>query len=84
MTNPSDFVMYVVMVRPPKAEKFNPAWSEWTEPVYGRFAYGWAKKRDADKLCKTFRACWGKKNAYVQRYGPYSSGCGLVIPSETQ
>ena len=55
MKNPPSFVMYVVLVKPTGSKTFDPAWSEWAESVHGRFAYGFAKKRDAEKACKGFR-----------------------------
>jgi hypothetical protein len=65
MTNPPDFVMYVVMVKPSKRDSFVPCWREWA-------AKGFARKRDAQRECKIWRVRYGKKNAYVQQYGPFS------------
>ena len=72
MTNPPDFVMYVVMVKPPNCENFDPCWGEWVDSVYGVFAKGFARKRDADRECRIFRTRYGNKNSYVQQYGPIS------------
>ena len=72
MTNPPDFVMYVVMVKPKCGMAFGPEWCPWDEAQCGRYATGFELKRDADKACKAARVRYGKKNAYVQQYGPYS------------
>lgn len=64
--------MYVVMVKPPSSKTFDPCWSEWADSVHGRYAQGFASKKDADKDCRMWRVRYGKKNAYVQQYGPYS------------
>jgi len=72
MTNPPSFVMYVVMVKPPGSDTFDPCWGDWADSVNGIYAKGFARKKDATKECKTFRVRYGKKNAYVQQYGPYS------------
>ena len=72
MKNPPSFVMYVVMVKPPKCKVFDPCWSEWAESQNGRFAKGFASKKDAAAECRMYRVRYGKKNAYVQQYGPYS------------
>ena len=71
MTNPPDFVMYVVMVKPPNSDVFDPCWGEWVDSVHGVFAKGFARKRDAFRECAIYRTKYGKKNAYVQQYGPY-------------
>ena len=71
MTNPSDFVMYVVMVKPPNARSLTllghsgliRSWS---------YAKGFARNGMRIEQCKTFRVRYGKKNAYVQQYGPFS------------
>lgn len=72
MNQPPDFVMYVVMVKPPNADSFDPCWGEWAGSIHGAIAKGFARKRDADRECKAWRVRYGKKNAYVQQYGPYS------------
>lgn len=72
MKNPPNFVMYVVMVKPPNAKAFDPRWSEWAESQNGRYARGFASKSDADKECREYRVRYGKKNAYIQQYGPIS------------
>ena len=72
MKNPPDFVMYVVMVKTPDSDKFDPCWGEWADSPQGVYARGFASKRDADKECKNWRVRYGKKNAYIQQYGPYS------------
>ena len=72
MKNPPSFVMYVVMVKPPNCDKYDPCWGEWGGVSYGVFAKGFARKRDADRECRVYRLRYGKKNAYVQQYGPYS------------
>jgi hypothetical protein len=71
MKNPPDFVMYVVMVKSPGATGFDPCWGNWGASLDAH-ARGYARKRDADKHCREFRARYGKKNAYVQQYGPIS------------
>lgn len=71
MENPPSFVMYVVMVKPQNCDSFDPCWGEWVDSVHGVHAKGFARKRDADKQCREFRVRYGKKNAYVQQYGPY-------------
>ena len=71
MENPPSFVMYVVMVRPTKHDVFDPCWAEWADSHNGVYAKGFARKRDADRECKGWRVRYGKKNAYVQLYGPY-------------
>jgi hypothetical protein len=72
MKNPPDFVMYVVMVKAPGSDKFDPCWGEWAEFGHGVHAKGFARKLDAVSECKVFRVRYGKKNAYVQQYGPIS------------
>jgi hypothetical protein len=72
MTNPPDFVMYVVMVKTANAGNFDPEWCPWAEAQCGRYAMGFQSKRDAAKACRHARVRYGKKNAYVQQYGPYS------------
>lgn len=72
MNNPPSFVMYVVMVKPTKDSSFDPCWGEWVDSVHGVFAKGFARKCDAQRECKIWRVRYGKKNAYVQQYGPYS------------
>lgn len=72
MKNPPSFVMYVVMVKPPGHDKFYPCWGDWADSLHGVHAQGFAQKRDADAECRRFRTKYGKKNAYVQQYGPYS------------
>jgi hypothetical protein len=72
MTNPPSFVMYVVMVKPTNATKvFDPCWGEWADSPRGIYAKGFARKPDAAKECKIYQTRYGKKNAYVQQYGPY-------------
>lgn len=65
-------MMYVVMVKPPNCDKFDPCWGEWADSVHGVTANGFARKREADAECRRMRVRYGKKNAYVQQYGPYS------------
>ena len=72
MKNPPDFVMYVVMFRPADYIDFNPWWGDGPDGVHGRCAKGFSRKQDADKECKICRVRYGKKNAYVQQYGPLS------------
>jgi len=71
LKNPPSFVMYVVMVKPLADSVFDPCWGLWEEPSRGVYARGFARKRDADKECRIYRTRYGKKNAYVQQYGPY-------------
>lgn len=63
--------MYVVMVKPTKDAVFDPCWGEWASSRHGVYAKGFARKRDADRECNIFCMRYGKKNAYVQQYGPY-------------
>ena len=74
MKNAPDFVMYVVMVKPPNSDKFDPCWGNWADSLHlqGVHAKGFARKRDANNECRIFRVRYGKENAYVQQYGPYS------------
>lgn len=61
--------MYVVMVKPPDAEVFDPCWELFKDGTYAR---GFPCRHDAFRWCEEFRAAYGKKNAYVQQYGPIS------------
>jgi hypothetical protein len=70
ITNPQ--VIYVVMVKRPNSETFVPCWGEWSLSAHGVHAKGFANKIDAGKQCQEFRIRYGKKNAYVQQYGPYA------------
>ena len=72
MKNAPDFVVYVVMVKHPNSDKFDPCWGEWADSLHGIHAKGFARKLDANRQCAEFRVRYGKKNAYVQQYGPYS------------
>jgi hypothetical protein len=72
MKTPPDFVMYVVMVKRPGSEKFDPQWYPGSYYGGGPEAIGFQKRRTAQKSCKIFQCRYGKKNAYVQQYGPYS------------
>lgn len=67
MSNPPDFVLYVVMVKAHR--KFSPRWLRCGQ---GPIAEGYAKKSDARKALKIVQHMHGKENAYVQQYGPYS------------
>lgn len=69
MKNPPDFVMYVVMVKPPPGKKFKPYWFD----NNGRtIADGFKDISEAELLRDWLQGRYGKKNAYVQQYGPYS------------
>ena len=68
MKKPPDFVMYVVMVKAPGEKNFNPNW----QPTALPFVRGFKRKSDAQFALKSHQAAYGKKNAYVQQYGPYS------------
>ena len=65
MRNPPDFVMYVVMVKYPRSDKFNPL-----RDCEGS-AEGFISRKAARNTLTRFRRQYGKKNAYVQQYGPY-------------
>lgn len=72
MNKPPDFVMYVVLVKWP-GRSFDPDWVAIEED--GRRALGaqgFKKKSDAEKACRKLQKLFGKANAYVQQYGPYS------------
>lgn len=69
MTNPPNFVMYVVMVKMPDG-KFNPWWSLQRDRV--NYVIGFQKKADARKSALDYQKIYGTKTAYVQQYGPYS------------
>jgi len=66
MRNPPDFVMYVVMVKKTGEARYNPLWCG------GIQAQGFARRKDAMPLLRMQQDIYGKKNAYVQQYGPYS------------
>lgn len=68
MTNPPDFVMYVVLYKP-KGKEFIPYWEADASGVH---AMGYFTKVDANRRLKAVQMTWGKENAYVQQYGPYS------------
>ena len=68
MKNPPDFVMYVVMVKAPGNKNFNPCWN----PAALPYVRGFKRKADAQFALKSCQAFYGKKNAYVQQYGPIS------------
>lgn len=73
MKNPPDFVMYVVMVKLPNRHNFHPNWETVTDCGEEHIgAVGFKSRSDADDACKYCRALYGKKNAYIQQYGPYS------------
>lgn len=65
MKNPTDFVMYVVMLKKPNETVFAPYWH------YGSYAQGFAHKTDANKGAESLNKTFGPKSAYVQQYGPY-------------
>ena len=69
MKNPPDFVMYVVMIRLPHENTFGP-W--WQKSVDGPKAEGYANRSSAAKELRCCQALYGKKNCYVQMYGPIS------------
>ena len=71
MKNPPNFVMYVVMVKRTNSRKFDPLWTSF-EDDDEQFAQGFRSKKDALDHCTFFQEIHGKKNAYVQQYGPYS------------
>ena len=68
MRNPPDFVMYVVMVKA-RTETFEPDW--FTDHDDGQHCCGFAKRSDARKVMLDYQRIYGKKNAYIQEYGPY-------------
>ena len=65
MKNPPDFVMYVVMVKLPGATTFNPH-----RDCEGS-SEGFNSRKAASGTLKKFQRRYGKKNAYIQQYGPY-------------
>ena len=71
MRNPPDFVMYVVMVRRPEEKNFNPVW-QWRPNDDHRFAQGFRNRSEAIEDLRIYQSFYGKKNAYVQLYGPIS------------
>ena len=68
MRSAPDFVMYVVMVKA-RTEKFDPDWFIGGDG--GKVCFGFAKRSDARKVALDYQRIYGKKNAYVQQYGPY-------------
>jgi hypothetical protein len=70
MRNPPDFVMYVVMVKLPSNKNFDPVWIL-NEPEGRYFAQGFKKRREAIEDLRIYQRAYGKKNAYVQQYGPF-------------
>lgn len=71
MRNPPDFVMYVVMVKVPGNKNFNPLWTMF-ENSDEDFAQGFRLRREALEEMRACQNIYGKKNAYVQQYGPIS------------
>ena len=69
MRNPPDFVMYVVMVKA-RTKNFDPDWSS-SDGYDVKFCYGFAKRSDARHVMLDYQRIYGKKNAYVQQYGPF-------------
>ena len=66
MKNPPDFVMYVVMVRRIGNKNFVPEWN------HDGMIYGYRTKAQARPSMRDYQRIYGKENAYVQQYGPYS------------
>ena len=66
MKNPPDFVMYVIMVKAPGKKNFDPL-----RDCEGS-AEGFISRKAARNTLARFQRRYGKKNAYVQQYGPYS------------
>ena len=68
MRSAPDFVMYVVMVKPRGTKNFDP---DWCDDSDGKWCFGFAKRADALMVMLDYQRIYGKKNAYVQQYGPY-------------
>jgi hypothetical protein len=57
------------MVKPRGSKNFDPAW--WNNGGV-KTCEGFSNRSDARRVMLDYQNAYGKKNAYVQQYGPYS------------